>query len=64
MLARTLVILSSLAVVLEGCYLFCLFRPENAFEEMIEQFVEEEIGIEEEFSPLPKEEAAEVKKEF
>ena len=64
MLARTLLILSSLAVILEGCYLFCLFRPENAFEEMIEQFVEDEIGIEDEFSPLPEEEVAEGKKEF
>lgn len=44
-LARTLLILSSLAVILEGCYLFCLFRPENAFEEMIEQIVEEELGV-------------------
>lgn len=64
MLARTLLILSSLAVVLEGCYLFCLFRPENAFEEMIEQFIEDEIGAEDEFSPLPDEEGLEVKKEF
>ncbi len=44
-LARSLLILSSLAVILEGCYLFCLFRPENAFEEMLEQFVEEEMGV-------------------
>ena len=44
MLVRTLLILSSLTVILEGCYLFCLFRPENAFEEMIEQFIEEEMG--------------------
>ncbi len=64
MLARMLLILSSLAVILEGCYLFCLFRPENAFEEMIEQFVEEEIGVGDELSPLHEEETVEVKKEF
>jgi hypothetical protein len=29
---------------LQGCYLFCLFRPENKLEEILEQFVEEEIG--------------------
>lgn len=45
MFARSLLILSSLAVILEGCYLFCLFRPENAFEEILEQFVEEEMGV-------------------
>ncbi len=64
MLARTLLILSSLAVVLEGCYLFCLFRPENAFEEMIEQFVEEELGASDEYSALIDETDQESKKEF
>ncbi len=29
---------------LQGCTLFCLFRPENKFEEILEQFVEEEMG--------------------
>jgi hypothetical protein len=61
-LARSLLILSSLALILEGCYLFCLFRPENAFEEMLEQFVEEEMGVKlsedeslEKFSPVDEE---------
>lgn len=27
----------------QSCYLFCLFRPENRFEEIFEQFVEDEI---------------------
>jgi hypothetical protein len=43
-LLRSLLILSILAVVLEGCYFFCLFRPESAFEDVVEEFVEGTLG--------------------
>lgn len=69
-LARSLLILSSLAVLLEGCYLFCLFQPESAFEEVLEQFVEDEWGADafeedssEEYSAIF-DESANIEKEF
>ena len=30
-------------ISMQSCYLFCLFRPENRLEEILEQLVEEEI---------------------
>ena len=43
---------------MQGCYLFCLLRPENALEEAVEQFVEEEMDVFDELPPptaLPEE---------
>lgn len=43
--AKSLLFISSLTVLLEGCYLFCLFRPESGFEEVIEQFIDDEMEV-------------------
>jgi hypothetical protein len=36
---------------MQSCYLFCLFKPDNRLEEFVEQFVEEEMGIQPEETP-------------
>ena len=36
---------------MQGCYLFCLLRPDNALEEAVEQFEEEEMDVFDEMLP-------------
>jgi len=40
---------------LQGCYCFCLFKPENRLEEILEQLVEKEMGMLSEEAGLSKE---------
>jgi hypothetical protein len=45
-LIRSVVVFSFLTFIfMQSCYLFCLLRPENALEDAVEQFVEEDMGI-------------------
>ena len=50
-LIRSIIIFTFLIfLLLQSCYLFCLFRPENAPESVVEQFVEEKMDIN---NPVP-----------
>jgi hypothetical protein len=45
-ITRVFIIFSFFSFIsLQSCYIFCLFRPENRLEEILEQLVEEEIEM-------------------
>lgn len=44
-LIRFAIIFSFLTFVfMQSCYLFCLFRPDNAVQDTVKQYVEEDLG--------------------
>jgi hypothetical protein len=64
-LIRSVIIFSFLTFVfMQSCYLFCLFRPESALEDTVEQFVEDDLGIDVFDEPPQQNAAPEIEKDL